>query len=105
MTTLAPDAPMLLTGPGLRPGSEERVACPRCGEGETLGDLARRADALRRRLSRPAPAPTSHGVLGGLSTDVCVACGTIYYPWVRREATRRLQELGRLEAEAGLRSA
>lgn len=105
MTTLAPDAPALLSGPGLRgDDADGRVPCPRCGEGETLGDLARRADALRRRLSRPGPAAAS-SLLGGVSTDVCVACGTIYYPWVRREASRRLQELGRLEAEAGLRSA
>ncbi len=103
MTRIALDS--LLSGPGLRSeDTDGRVACPRCGEGETLGDLARRTDALRRRLSRPAPSAPQLS-MGGVSTDVCVACGTIYYPWVRREASRRLLELGRLEAEAGLRTA
>jgi hypothetical protein len=84
--------------------TEGRLACPRCGEQRTLGDLTRRAEALRLRLGGAAAAPPPPMIVGGRVADVCVACGTLYDPWVRREASRRLLELARLEARASARA-
>lgn len=70
-----------------------RIACPTCGATETLSDLSRAAQALLRRLGKAVTA------VDVPRQDACVACGTLYDPWVRREATRRRLEVERLRRE------
>lgn len=71
-----------------------RIPCPSCGGTETLGDLSRHAHELRRRIGGRSVAETEPP-----RQDACLACGTIYDPWVHREADRRRVEIARLRRE------